>query len=184
MILFLLLTPSVNYDWPADPPPAVVREFENPAVPWGTGHRGVDLAVTVGAPVRAAADGQVAFAGVVVTRGVVSVLHDDGVRTTYEPLDPAVTAGDLVGQGDVLGYLVEGHDANALHWGARSGQEYLDPLSLLAGTPVRLLPLQAETGEEISHDRSGVGSPGSAVLDHDRNRQIGAVGNHPGMRRV
>ena len=36
------------------------------------------------------------FAGPVAGHGVVSVQHDDGLRTTYEPLVPSVRAGDVV----------------------------------------------------------------------------------------
>jgi murein DD-endopeptidase MepM/ murein hydrolase activator NlpD len=77
-------------------------------------------------------------------RGVVSVTHG-GVRTTYEPLVPVVTAGQHVATGDVLGRLDTGHTgcptSACLHWGLLRGAVYLDPLTLLPLTPPRLLPL-------------------------------------------
>ncbi|WP_341360561.1 M23 family metallopeptidase [Georgenia sp. M64] len=138
---------EVEYDWPTGGPADLVRDFTAPAQPWGSGHRGVDLAHGSGSAVRAAADGVVVFAGRVVDRPVVSVQHADGVRTTYEPVSPAVSAGDRVSRGEVLGLLESGHCpvwelTTCLHWGARTGpQSYVDPMDLLGlEVVVRLLP--------------------------------------------
>ena len=68
----------------------MVEGFDPPAVVWGRGHRGVDLAAAEGAQIRSAAAGTVAFAGMVAGRPVVSIDHADGIRTTYEPVEPAV----------------------------------------------------------------------------------------------
>lgn len=141
--------PGVQYDWPLRPEPEVVRDFEPPDQVWAPGHRGVDLGSVAGAPVHAAAEGVVAFAGRVVDRPVVSIDHPDGIRTTYEPVDPAVRAGEHVVAGAVIGHLTQADtgphcDSDCLHWGARTGpDEYLDPLLLLGGGPVviRLYPL-------------------------------------------
>jgi len=88
----------------------------------------------VGAAVRVAAAGTVVFAGLLAGRGVVSVQHADGLRTTYEPVVPVVAAGTPVGPGAVLGTLAPGHRgcrAACLHWGVRRGRgSYLDPLLL------------------------------------------------------
>ncbi len=132
-----------RFGWPLPVPHPVVRPFTAPASPYGPGHRGVDLAGKVGAPVYAAGDGVVVFAGPVAGRGVVSVEHDGGLRTTYEPLVVHVTTGQRVAAGAVVGLLLPGHAGCAgvcLHWGARRGEEYLDPLVLLAEGRVRLLP--------------------------------------------
>jgi murein DD-endopeptidase MepM/ murein hydrolase activator NlpD len=130
---------------PLGDPPRVTRPFAPPASPYGPGHRGVDLAGAQGFAVVATGDGVVAFAGMVAGRPVVSVDHADGLRTTYEPVDPAVGAGTRVGRGTVLGVLVAGHagcpvDA-CLHWGLRRGETYLDPLQLLRPPRIRLLPV-------------------------------------------
>jgi len=137
---------QVRYQWPTGEPGKVLRPFVPPPEPWAAGHRGVDLALADGAPVHAAADGVVAFAGNVAGRGVVSVDHDDGVRTTYEPVAAVVRSGAPVDGGEVLGHLLgPGHCAPdaCLHWGARRGRDdYIDPLSLLEPEVViRLLPL-------------------------------------------
>lgn len=134
-----------DFGWPLDGVPTVVRRFDPPPEPWLAGHRGVDLAAGSGAAVRAAGAGTVAFAGSVAGRGVVSIDHANGLRTTYEPVAVMVTAGAAVGRGTQLGVLVAGHagcPAEAcLHWGLRRGDTYLDPLLLLGFGRVRLLPL-------------------------------------------
>ena len=133
-----------RFRWPVDGTPRIVRRFDPPPEPWLAGHRGVDLAAASGATVRAAADGQVLFAGPVGGRGVVSVTHAGGLRTTYEPVTPAVAAGDLVSAGDVLGTVGPGHGGcpgACLHWGLRRGDVYLDPLLLLGLGRMRLKPL-------------------------------------------
>ncbi|GGF39814.1 murein hydrolase activator EnvC family protein [Williamsia phyllosphaerae] len=138
-----------EYGWPLAPRPSVVRGFDPPEQRWMPGHRGVDLASTVGAVVRSAGGGVVNFAGEVAGKQVVSVRHPDGILTTYEPVEPQVTAGQAVSRGDPLGTLVAGHAGCVgvcLHWGARRGAgsaaRYLDPLALLGVVRVRLKPLQ------------------------------------------
>lgn len=133
--------------WPLAPPRPVLRPFEAPGSPYGPGHRGVDLGGAVDEPVLAAADGVVVFAGQLAGRGVVSVDHRDGLRTTYEPVAAAVRPGQHVTSGDVLGHLRPGHcpaTPACLHWGVRRGQKYVDPLTLIPPPSgrVRLLPWQ------------------------------------------
>jgi murein DD-endopeptidase MepM/ murein hydrolase activator NlpD len=144
MSLLLSLLLSLAFGWPVAPPD-VVRRFDPPPRPWLSGHRGVDLAAAPGAEVRAAGAGTVVFAGTVAGRGVVSVQHPGGLRTTYEPVTATVHTGETVAAGQVLGTLDAGHPgcpaAACLHWGLRRGEQYLDPLALLGLGRVRLLPL-------------------------------------------
>jgi murein DD-endopeptidase MepM/ murein hydrolase activator NlpD len=134
-----------GYRSPLDGPPRVVRAFAPPPAPWLPGHRGADLATDPGAPVYAAGAGVIVFAGQLAGRGVVSIAHPDGLRTTYEPVTAVVHAGETVGAGQRIGTVDGQHPgcpvAACLHWGARRGDAYLDPLSLLAAVRVRLLPL-------------------------------------------
>jgi murein DD-endopeptidase MepM/ murein hydrolase activator NlpD len=141
---------EVRLQWPLRPGmPAVSRVFDPPARDWQSGHRGVDLAGSPGQPVYAAAAGVVVFAGVLAGRPVVSVQHAGGLRTSYEPVQAAVRAGQQVDVSSALGRLVGGHAgcpaAACLHWGAMWGPaqraQYVDPLGLLAAMPVRLKPL-------------------------------------------
>ncbi|NYT93861.1 M23 family metallopeptidase [Salinispora sp. H7-4] len=133
------------FQWPLPGEPPVVRRFDPPPQPWLPGHRGVDLAATAGAPVLAAGDGVVTFAGAVAGRPVLTVIHAAGLRTTYEPVHSDVEVGTLVLAGVPIGRLRAGHPgcraAACLHWGLRRGGTYLDPLALLGRGPVRLLPL-------------------------------------------
>lgn len=138
--------PRTPWSWPLRPAPAVAREFQPPPSRWAPGHRGVDLVASVGQQVLAPADGVVAFAGRVVDRGVLSITHATGLRTTYEPVDALVGPGAVVARGQPVARVAAaaGHCARAtcLHWGARRGGVYLDPLSLLrTPEPPVLLPL-------------------------------------------
>jgi len=123
-------------------PGEVTRAFDPPDQPWLAGHRGVDLRAQVGQAVLAAGSGRVAFAGVVVDRPVVSIDHPGGLRTTYEPVNPAVVAGQEVRAGEEIGTLDAGNghcDHACVHWGARTGPEaYIDPLGLLHPPRYRL----------------------------------------------
>jgi murein DD-endopeptidase MepM/ murein hydrolase activator NlpD len=137
--------PVTRFGWPLVGLPRPVRRFDPPPQPWLPGHRGVDLAASPGAQVRAAGPGIVLFAGPIAGRPVVTVGHADGLRTTYEPVLPGLSAGARVATGTPIGNLLAGHPGcpaeACLHWGLRRGEEYLDPLALLGLGPVRLLPL-------------------------------------------
>ncbi|GAA3577767.1 M23 family metallopeptidase [Amycolatopsis ultiminotia] len=134
-----------RFAWPLTPRPKVTRNFEPPETPYGPGHRGVDLEASPGQQVLAADMGVVVFAGQVAGRGVIALDHDGGLHTTYLPVTPTVTVGDQVYRSQPLGTVVPGHPGcpvpACLHWGARRGAEYVDPLALV-GTPsrVRLKP--------------------------------------------
>ncbi|MFD1814305.1 M23 family metallopeptidase [Rhodococcus gannanensis] len=134
-----------GFVWPLRPRPVVLTPFDPPARDWLPGHRGVDLAGVAGRSVLAAGDGVVAFAGVVAGKPVVSIDHQGGLRTTYEPVEAEVRAGARVSAGSRIGTLVDGHEdcpTACLHWGVRRGRdEYLDPLALVRAMPVRLKPL-------------------------------------------
>jgi len=85
---------SSPFGWRIDPLGAGVRM-----------HDGIDLPVPAGAPVRAAAAGQVRFAG---WRGgygaFIEIAHVDGTRTRYGHLSRIlVGAGQVVAQGEVIG---------------------------------------------------------------------------------
>jgi murein DD-endopeptidase MepM/ murein hydrolase activator NlpD len=147
------------WTWPLVPPPGatkptVVRRFEPPAKRWQPGHRGVDLLGGPGQEVLAAGGGLVSYAGPLFGRPVVSIDHTapgrDTLRTTYEPVDPAVRVGDKVRAGQLIGHLIDSAASHCaprtcLHWGLVRGfghaERYLDPSALLERGPVRLLPV-------------------------------------------
>ncbi|MFK0290952.1 murein hydrolase activator EnvC family protein [Streptomyces sp. NPDC090442] len=148
---------TADRSWPVDgpggAPPTVLRGWEPPPTPWAAGHRGVDLAASAGTVVKAAAPGQIAFAGTVAGRGVLTIeVSDSGhppLRTTYEPVRASAHKGQQVTAGQPVGVLEGGPyhcRAPCLHWGLLRGTTYLDPLSLLPpamlhGAHSRLLPV-------------------------------------------
>ena len=154
LLLVMAVPPSgaaraegARWQWPVPPPHGVVAPFEAPATPYGPGHRGIDVAVPGGAPIRAVEAGTVRYSGTLAGRGVVSVMHADGLISTYEPVTGALEVGTRVAAGEVLGTLDGGSAAShcasgdCLHLGARRGESYLDPLLLLGGRgPSVLLP--------------------------------------------
>ena len=141
---------SGRLGWPLQPRPQVVAEFDAPSPNWLRGHRGVDLAATAGQLVYAAGPGTVVFAGELAGRPLVSIAHPGGLRTSYEPVRSVVRPGQAVQRGTVIGDLKPGHPgctaSACLHWGAMWGPaaraDYVDPLGLLASTPVRLKPVR------------------------------------------
>ncbi|WP_121252936.1 M23 family metallopeptidase [Nocardioides ferulae] len=140
-------------EWPLRPEPAVERGFDPPDEPWGAGHRGVDLAGRPGQRVHSALPGKVTFAGQLAGRGVVVVGHG-ATRTTYEPVAASVAVGDRLDAGTPIGALqLSGSHCfprACLHWGWLEGETYLDPLRLVGGGPVRLLPLWRDAPVVVS----------------------------------
>ena len=140
--------------WPLDPRPEVVEGFAPPASEWAAGHRGVDLLGTQEQAVRAAQDGTITFAGLLAGRGVVVVSHGE-TRTTYQPVAATVEVGDVVLAGQKIGTLrtFGSHcwPRTCLHWGLLEGDTYLNPLTLVAAGPVRLLPLYSDLPSADGH---------------------------------
>ena len=130
--------------WPLQPTPQVVQAFDPPHSTWGSGHRGVDLAGTIGQVVHTSLPGRVTFAARLAGRGVVVVDHGS-TRTTYEPVVASVRVGDVLARGQPIGTLgLAGSHCfprACLHWGWRRGDTYLDPLLLVGGGRIVLLPL-------------------------------------------
>ncbi|MEO6958168.1 MAG: M23 family metallopeptidase [Antricoccus sp.] len=136
---------SSRWTWPLSAH-SVSRVFAPPSARWGAGHRGVDLIGSAGETVFAAGAGTVTFAGRVAGRGVISIAHNTGLRTTYEPVTASVTVGMTVETGAPIGILETGHAGcpvpACVHWGLKREEMYLDPLSLFRRRQIRLLPLR------------------------------------------
>jgi murein DD-endopeptidase MepM/ murein hydrolase activator NlpD len=139
-----VVTSRVGFGWPLRSTPGVSHPFQPPEEPYGPGHRGADLLGRAGEPVLAAGDGVVVYAGPLADRGVVSVAHAGGLRTTYEPVLAVVRAGAVVRRGQPIGTLARGHPgcpvSACLHWGLVREHQYRDPIELVAPTVLRLLP--------------------------------------------
>src|SRR5439155_10167521 len=113
-----------------------------------------DIGAPFGTPLKAANDGTVAFAGWVGGSLFISIDHPDGVRTTYSWLSAvSVRAGQSVTRNQIIGATGHGHPELPdphLHFGARVGSTYIDPMLLLEGGSVagliHLAPLQGSAG--------------------------------------
>src|SRR4051812_24090905 len=143
---------GVTYRPPVEDAP-IVDPFRPPPEPWAAGNRGVDYGTEPGAPVRAAASGQVVFAGPVAGSLHVVVLHDDGIRTSYSFLAGIdVRRGQRVEAGQQIGV-----GADSLPFGARAGGAYVDPPLLLGGTgPGPLVPAGARRPQSEARERGAV----------------------------
>jgi hypothetical protein len=159
----------MRFHWPLTPA-VLVRSFDAHMLPYGAGHRGIDLAGKTGQEVTAPFDATVVFAGQVADKSVVSLRHPGGIRTTYESVHTDLHAGDNISQGQVIGRLSNEHQpclartvnsdnsvwerdfdigngqVACLHWGAMRedvprGTGYFDPKRLVLPARIRLLPV-------------------------------------------
>jgi murein DD-endopeptidase MepM/ murein hydrolase activator NlpD len=135
-----------TWSWPVLGP--VIRGFEPPSTPYSAGHRGIDIAVPFGTPIRAPADGTVTFAGFVAGSLFATIDHGDGVRSSYSWLSAVMAKkGDVVRRGQVFARTGHGHPDVAtphLHFGVRINGDYVDPMLFLgSGSLVDIVHLAA-----------------------------------------
>ncbi|MGW9626786.1 murein hydrolase activator EnvC family protein [Microbacterium sp. NPDC055521] len=136
-------SPAVEgtWQWPVDGIRSVVEPFRAPAHEYGPGHRGMDVAAVAGADVGAPAAGVVAFRGTVVDRPLITIDHGGGRVSTWEPVASALSPGDAVAAGDLIGTVAAGGHAErgALHVGVRLDGRYVNPLPLFGAVPRAIL---------------------------------------------
>jgi murein DD-endopeptidase MepM/ murein hydrolase activator NlpD len=133
--------------WPVTGP--VIRGYDPPDDPYGSGHRGIDIAVPVGTPVHAVDAGTVTFAGKVGGQLFVTVNHGGGLASTYSWVSALlVHKNDLVSRGQTIALSGAGHPGSTiahLHLGAKLAGQYVDPMTYLSPLSVtdmiRLAPL-------------------------------------------
>jgi murein DD-endopeptidase MepM/ murein hydrolase activator NlpD len=138
-----------SWAWPLAGP--VIRAFDPPDSPYGSGHRGIDIAAPVGTAVIAPADGIVSFAGPVGGRLFLTIDHGAGLESTYSWVSALrVRKGDRVTEGMPIADSGWGHPGSLvphLHFGVRLDDVYVDPLLYLGPLSVsgfiRLAPLVA-----------------------------------------
>lgn len=133
----------------------ILRPFDAPAKPWSSAHRGIDLPAPLEGEVVSPASGTVKFVGQVVDRPVITIEHDDGLLSSFEPVHSELEVGDPVSKGQIIG-TIEGQSnhcsASCVHWGVRipdawkigatTRDLYIDPAFLLGWTgPSVLWPL-------------------------------------------
>jgi murein DD-endopeptidase MepM/ murein hydrolase activator NlpD len=119
--------------WPVNGP--VVSGF---GMRWGRMHEGIDIAVPAGTPIRAAASGSVVLMQSEAESGgygnFTCVDHGGGLQTCYAHQSAfAVSAGQAVSQGQVIGYVgCTGHCfGDHLHFEVRINGVPTDPLGYL-----------------------------------------------------
>ena len=134
-------TAADTWRWPVAVPHAVIRPFIAPESPYAAGHRGIDLAAEEHAEVLAPNDGVVSFAGRVVDRPVLSIVHPGDVITTVEPVIALVRAGERVRAGQRIGIVASGGHCppGCLHFGVRSHGLYVSPLLYVGSVPRAIL---------------------------------------------
>lgn len=138
---------AATWVWPVTGP--VIRGYDPPEDPYGSGHRGIDIAAAIGTPVLAAEAGTVTFAGKVGGQLFVTVNHGGGLVSTYSWVSQLLVGkNDLVARGQTIALSGVGHPGSSvthLHLGAKLDGDYVDPMAYLAPLPVagmiRLAPL-------------------------------------------
>lgn len=138
---------AAMYSWPVEEP-RIEQRFDGPASPWLPGHRGVDLMAEQGTGIVAPKAGTVSFAGKVAGKHVVSIRHDNGVTSTFEPATTTLNVGSRVARNQSVA-TVEGDsdhcEDHCLHWGLRrSATDYLDPQRYTGNRKIALKPLDGE----------------------------------------
>jgi murein DD-endopeptidase MepM/ murein hydrolase activator NlpD len=138
---------SGDWTWPVVGP--ILRGFDPPDDPYGSGHRGIDIGAPAGTVVVAPAAGTVTFAGTVAGSFFVTIDHGGGLASTYSWLtELLVRRGDRVTSGEPIarsGYGHPGDTVDSLHMGVKLNGAYVDPLDYLTApdltTMIRLAPL-------------------------------------------
>jgi hypothetical protein len=124
----------------------VARAFDYAGDPFAVGrHRGVDLAVRPGQPVRSACGGRVVFAGTAGSSGPTVSVRCGAWRVAYLPLRSlAVRGGDRVARGARIGTAAATGRHAGLHVGVRrEGRRwaYVDPMQFFGDLPPPLGPV-------------------------------------------
>lgn len=138
---------SASVYWP--PVDAEVLDpFRPPPFPWLAGNRGIEYATSPGTPVRVIGPGVVTFAGGVAGQVWVTVLHGDGLRSSYGVAAAWVRRGQRLRSGALVGVA-----SDTLHLGVRWGSAYLDPESLwgrrVGPGRVALVPLRPDRASAL-----------------------------------
>jgi len=125
---------SVPSHWPLDVQGFITRGQVRPGVV-DESHPGIDIAVPLGTPVRAAGGGSVSEAGYNADYGLFVLLrHPSGYETMYGHMSRLITAeGDEVQAGEVIGLSGNSGRSTAphLHFEIRRDAKSIDPLELV-----------------------------------------------------
>ena len=150
-VVLVVVAPSADaaipWSWPVAGP--IARGYDPPDSPYGSGHRGIDIAVEIGSVVLAPDGGVVTFAGKVGGRLFLTIDHGGGVTSTCSWLTSIlVRKNDRVTRDQPVATTGWGHTdltVPHLHFGVRLDGAYEDPLTYLGApavsTMIRLAPL-------------------------------------------
>jgi len=121
---------SAAFDWP------VRGRILQPFGPQGSGrvNDGINIAATVGSPVRAAANGEVIYVGEEVKNlgNLLLIRHANEWITAYAHTESVVVRrGEQVRQGQPVAKVGRSNGASQVHFELRRGTEPVDPLTRL-----------------------------------------------------
>jgi murein DD-endopeptidase MepM/ murein hydrolase activator NlpD len=123
---------------------------EDPFNGEGAFHSGIDIDVAFGSPIRATADGAVETAGMATGYGREIILdHGHGIKTLYGHLSGfAVTAGQQVSRGQVIGYVgMSGRSTGPhLHYEVRIQNTPVNPHKYMRSTIDQLAANYTDSG--------------------------------------
>jgi murein DD-endopeptidase MepM/ murein hydrolase activator NlpD len=142
--------------WPVmGPITSSFGEREDPFNGEGAFHSGVDISATFGTPVHAAADGEIKTASMENGYGREIVLdHGNGIETIYGHLSGfAVTAGQQVREGQVIGYVgMSGRSTGPhLHYEVRIHNTPVNPHRYLRETMGQLADADALSDKKFGN---------------------------------
>jgi murein DD-endopeptidase MepM/ murein hydrolase activator NlpD len=156
VVLVAAIAPPVaaagTWVWPITGP--VVNAFDPPDSPYGSGHRGIDIAAPTETVAVAPSAGVVSFAGPIGGSLFLTLDHGGGLTSTFSWVSSLlVRRGDVVvaGQPVVLtGWAHPGSTAASLHFGVRLDGVYQDPLDYLSPIDVTSLIRLAPWDEQAA----------------------------------
>jgi murein DD-endopeptidase MepM/ murein hydrolase activator NlpD len=138
--------------WPVTGP--VVNAFDPPDSPYGSGHRGIDIAAAVGTVAVAPEAGVVSFAGPIGGNLFLTLDHGGGLTSTFSWVSSLlVRRGDVVAVGQpvvLTGWAHPGSAVASLHFGVRLDGVYQDPLDYLGPIDVTSLIRLAPWDEQAA----------------------------------
>ena len=138
-----------HWRMPLDGPVQLARPYLQPTSDYSSGHRGVDLAVHLSQDIFAPADASVSFVGHLANRDLLTLRHEGGLVSEFEPACAIVKVGQLVQAGQPIAKVCDADPSyqqhcqalRCLHFSLRLNGKYLSPLALIGGlSPTRLLP--------------------------------------------
>lgn len=121
---------ATGFMWPLN---GAITSYYGPR--WGSMHTGIDIDGVTGQPIVASKDGVVSMAAPFSGYGnAVIIDHEGGIQTLYGHMSAfAVSAGQSVSQGQVVGYVgcTGSCTGDHLHFEVRVGGSPVDPLNYL-----------------------------------------------------